>query len=75
MKATTLHPGCMYVCTNLNCKRTAEFISSPSDLPRTHRCLCGSPMKRAYSSPELRFLSKEEAYKRLSEASKPESSF
>ena len=67
MKAA-VHRGTLYVCTNLDCGRTAEFSSSPMAQTTPHRCVCGSLMKKPYSEPSLRALSKEEAEARLREA-------
>jgi hypothetical protein len=60
MKAT-VHQVSLYICTNLACRRTAEFSSYAMTPATPHRCVCGSLMKKPYSKPSLRVLSKEEA--------------
>jgi hypothetical protein len=65
---STMHHGSLYVCTNLDCGRTAEFSPSPTLSSGPRRCICGSLMKKPYSKPSFRTLSKEEAETRLTEA-------
>jgi len=65
---STMHHGSLYVCTNLGCGRTAEFSASPTLFSGPCRCICGSLMKKPYSKPSLRTLSKEEAEARLKDA-------
>lgn len=72
---STLHPGTVYVCTNLDCGRTAEFTASPTFPSPPRRCVCGSVMKRPYSKPSLRVLSKRETEARLKEASESQNVF
>ncbi len=74
MKAT-VHQGFLYVCTNLDCGRTAEFSPTSMVASVPHRCLCGSPMKRPYSTPSICVLSKEEACARLRKMPEAESPF
>jgi hypothetical protein len=71
MKATAVHQGTLYVCTDLDCGRTAEFGPASMRPPAPHRCLCGSLMKRPYSTPSIRILSKDEASELLGEAPGP----
>lgn len=68
---STLHPGTVYVCTNPQCGRCAEFTASPTLPSPPHRCVCGSVMKKPYSRPSLRVLPKLEAEARLKEATEP----
>ena len=72
MKAT-VHQGSLYVCTNLDCGRTAEFSPSPMTSAAPRRCVCGALMKKPYSNPVLRVLSEEEAEACLREARLPNS--
>ncbi len=67
MKAT-VHQLSLYICTNLACRRTAEFNSSAMTPATPHRCVCGSLMKKPHSRPFFRVLSKEQAEDRLREA-------
>jgi hypothetical protein len=63
-----------FVCQSSMCCRQVEIeiptggeagqISNP-------RCICGSKMKKAYSKPNVRILSKEEAVLRLGDCEFP----
>lgn len=66
MKAT-VHQVFLYICTNLACRRTAEFGSYTMPPATPHRCVCGSQMKKSYSKPSFQLLSKEEAEERIRE--------
>jgi len=63
-----------FVCQSSTCHRQVEMeipIGNGTGQVSDPRCACGSEMKKAYSKPAFRILSKEEAVLRLGDYQPP----
>jgi hypothetical protein len=71
-----MSPRAQFVCQSPTCRRQAHIeIGTSKEMRKVSspRCTCGSEMKRVYSAPVVRELSKEEGALRFGDIDPPKS--
>jgi len=57
----TMREGERWICSNSECRCEVLVLSAGTQEGTNPRCSCGFPMKKAYSAPQVRHISGEDA--------------